>query len=51
MSGNLRALLWQNGVMTDLNALIPANSGLYLQFASEGINSRGEIAGFGKSLP
>jgi hypothetical protein len=36
-----RAFLWQNGVMTDLNILIPADSLLYLLFA-HGINSRRE---------
>ena len=44
--GNPRAYLWQNGVMTDLNTLIPAGSPLFLLFA-ESINSRGEIVGFG----
>ena len=46
MSGSPRAFLWQNGVMTDLNTLIPAGSPLFLLFA-ETINSRGEIVGFG----
>jgi probable HAF family extracellular repeat protein len=47
-SGNPRAFLWQNGVMYDLNdpAVIPAGSPLFLLFAA-GINSRGEISGFG----
>ena len=45
---SLRAFLWENGVMTDLNALIPSNSGLYLQLA-ESINARGEIIGFGQT--
>jgi probable HAF family extracellular repeat protein len=44
--GNPRAFLWHHGVMTDLNALIPAGSPLFLLFA-ESINSRGEIVGFG----
>jgi probable HAF family extracellular repeat protein len=44
--GNPRAFLWQKGVMTDLNTLVPANSPLYLLFA-EVINASGEIAGFG----
>ena len=43
-SGDCRAYLWQNNVMTDLNALIPANSPLYLMNAF-GINDSGEIAG------
>ena len=42
----MRAFLWQNGVMTDLNTLIPTDSPFYLLFA-HGINSRGEIVGFG----
>ena len=46
MMGNPRAFLWENGVMTDLNTLVPGNSPLYLLIGSS-INSRGEIAGFG----
>jgi probable HAF family extracellular repeat protein len=42
--GNCRAIVWQNKTMTDLNALIPANSPLYLTFAGV-INDAGEIAG------
>jgi probable HAF family extracellular repeat protein len=42
--GNCRASVWQNKTMTDLNALVPANSPLYLVFASV-INDAGEIAG------
>jgi probable HAF family extracellular repeat protein len=42
--GNCRAYLWQNNVMTDLNTLIPANSGLYLAFA-QAISDTGEIVG------
>jgi probable HAF family extracellular repeat protein len=45
-SGNPRAFLWQHGVMTDLNTLIPATSGLYLLTAF-GINDAGVIVGFG----
>jgi probable HAF family extracellular repeat protein len=45
-SGNPRAFLWQQGVMTDLNALIPADAPLYLLTAF-GINDAGEIVGFG----
>jgi probable HAF family extracellular repeat protein len=48
-AGNLRAFIWQNGTMTDLNTLIPADSPLYLLFAG-GINSSGEIAGFGVTI-
>jgi probable HAF family extracellular repeat protein len=43
--GNDRAYLWQNGVMTDLNTLIPADSPLYLIEATGTINDRGQIAG------
>ena len=42
--GNCRAFLWQNNVMTDLNTLIPADSGLYLAFPFV-MNDDGEIAG------
>jgi probable HAF family extracellular repeat protein len=38
------AFLWQNGIMKDLNSLIPSNSALLLLEAS-GINDRGEITG------
>jgi probable HAF family extracellular repeat protein len=41
---NCRVFLWENGVMTDLNALIPPDSPLYLYWGA-GINDRGEIAG------
>lgn len=40
------AFLWRNGKMTDLNSLLPANSGWTLQEAT-GINSKGQIVGFG----
>jgi probable HAF family extracellular repeat protein len=43
-SGNDRAFLWQNGVMIDLNSLIPPSSNLYLFFAGD-INDRGVISG------
>jgi probable HAF family extracellular repeat protein len=36
--------IWQNGVMTDLNALIPADSNLLIISASN-INERGQISG------
>jgi len=45
-SGGIRAVLWQNEVIADLNTLIPAGSPLFLLFAT-GINFCGEIAGFG----
>jgi len=41
-----RAFLWRKGVMTDLNTLIPANSGWVLQSAGH-INDVGQIVGFG----
>ena len=37
-------LLWQNGVMTDLNTVFPASSQLYVISASN-INDSGQIAG------
>lgn len=43
---NPRAFLSENGTMTDLNTLIPANSPLSLMLAC-GINSSGQIVGFG----
>jgi len=41
-----RAFLWQNGTMTDLNTLLPANSGWELTGAFF-INDRGQIVGNG----
>jgi probable HAF family extracellular repeat protein len=46
---NTVALLWQNGVMTNLNTLIPAGSPMFL-IEALGINNRGQIIGYG-SLP
>ena len=48
-SGSPRAFLWRNGIMHDLNALVPPDSPLYLLVAY-GINDSGEIAGFGVSV-
>jgi probable HAF family extracellular repeat protein len=42
--GNCRAYIWQNNVMTDLNALVPPTSPLYLVIAFA-INDEGEIVG------
>lgn len=46
----LSAVLWQDGVVYNLNDLVipGADAGLYLQLA-ESINSRGEIVGFGQT--
>lgn len=41
-----RAVIWQNGVITDLNNLIPTNSGWLLNQAT-GINDGGYIVGTG----
>ena len=38
-----RAVVWQNGVMTDLNTLIDSGSNLYLTMANK-INERGQIS-------
>jgi probable HAF family extracellular repeat protein len=45
-TAKMTAFLWRDNVMTDLNTLIPANSGWYLQAASS-INDAGEIVGWG----
>ena len=45
VESSCRAFLWQNGVMTDLNTLIPPNSPLYLLEATGTINDQGQIAG------
>ncbi len=39
-----RAFVWENGVMTDLNAVVPANTTLYLLNAF-GVNNAGQIVG------
>jgi probable HAF family extracellular repeat protein len=44
ISFNCRAVLWENGGITDLNTLIPADSPLYLLIAFSN-NSRGQIEG------
>ena len=46
MNGNCRAFVWQRGVMTDLNTLIPPGSPLFLCQAYN-INARGQIVGLG----
>jgi len=43
-NGSCRAFIWQNGVMTDLNALKPASYTATLEQARD-INEAGEIAG------
>ncbi len=42
----VHAFLWQNGLITDLNTLIPATAGLQLIVAF-GINARGQIVACG----
>jgi probable HAF family extracellular repeat protein len=44
--GNSLAFIWENGTLTDLNALLPANSGWVLMQAVF-INDAGRIAGVG----
>ena len=39
-----RGFIWQDGVMTDLNTLLPANSNLYATMANK-INESGQISG------
>src|SRR5260370_32680520 len=41
-----RAFIWQNGVMSDLNTLIPGGSGWVLRIAT-GSNDNGQITGNG----
>ncbi len=45
-SGNTRPWLWKNGVTTDLNTLVPADSPVHL-LVPFSINDLGQIAGFG----
>lgn len=44
-AGNPRAVIWQNGQITDLNTLVPADTSLYLLTAFD-INNAGQIVGF-----
>lgn len=44
--GMYRGFLWSDGVMQDLNTLIPADSGWQISFAS-GVNDFGQIVGVG----
>ena len=48
-SGTNHAFLWREGVMTDLNDLIPPSSGWLLTGATN-INNHGEIVGTGRYL-
>jgi probable HAF family extracellular repeat protein len=41
---NCRAAIWQDGVMTDMNTLVPSGTPLYLVVAGW-VNSRGQIVG------
>jgi probable HAF family extracellular repeat protein len=45
-TGDPRAFLWRNGVMSDLNALVQQDAPLYLLTACS-INDAGDIVGFG----
>src|SRR5205807_1974219 len=45
--GDLTGFFWNNGVMQDIDTLIPANSGWDMLFAS-GINDNGWIVGSGE---
>ena len=45
----LHGFIWQNGVMTDLNTLIPADSNLFITMANK-INERGQISGMATVL-
>jgi probable HAF family extracellular repeat protein len=46
-SGGYHDFVWENGVMYDLDALLPANSGWMTKFDSIDINDTGQIAGTG----
>jgi probable HAF family extracellular repeat protein len=43
---HLHAFLWENGVLLDLNTLLPEKSGWTLEEARD-INNRGQICGTG----
>jgi probable HAF family extracellular repeat protein len=44
--GETHAFIWKNGLMTDLNQLLPSNSGWVL-YTAYGINNKGQIVGWG----
>jgi probable HAF family extracellular repeat protein len=46
-SGAARAFLWRDGTMTDLNSVLPANSGWVLESATA-ISDGGQIVGIGR---
>jgi probable HAF family extracellular repeat protein len=45
--GNCRAFLWQNGVMTDLNTLVPGGGSTLFLFEAFAMNPRGQFAAVG----
>jgi probable HAF family extracellular repeat protein len=47
IDGNCRAFLWQNGVMTDLNTLVPGGGSTLFLFEAFDINSRGQFVAAG----
>jgi probable HAF family extracellular repeat protein len=42
--GNCRGVLWQNGVITDLETLVAGGGSTFFVFEGRGINSRGQIS-------
>jgi probable HAF family extracellular repeat protein len=42
-NGNCRAFLWENGVMTDLNMLVPGGGSTFFMFEAFAINPRGQF--------
>lgn len=48
-SGIPKAVVWHNGVITDLNTVVPANTSMVLLTAFM-INDAGQVAGFGLDL-
>ena len=48
VAGDSTAVLWKDGVITDLNTLIPADS-LFFLFLAFDINSRGQIVGWAET--
>lgn len=49
LSGVPKAVLWHNGVITDLNTVVPLDTSLFLLTAFM-INDAGQVAGFGLDL-
>ena len=49
LTGVPKAVVWHDGVITDLNTVVPTGTSLFLLTAFM-VNDRGQVAGFGVDL-